>query len=129
MTNEQGTVMATKTFQGNNFASLGDWTGQCEGSVGGWNDGFFNVELSAPYTRNDGAVTVRITNTLDQGAGDESIGYGDMEFIYEYDPSSNWVYKCDIPTRSPADYDVGVENPDGLWENDCSASRKECGGM
>jgi len=101
----------------------------CEDGVTGWQDGFFNIELSAPYTQDMGAVTVRLTNTLDQSAGDESIGYGDMEFTYEYDPEIDWTPTREWPSSSPADYDDGVENPDGLWENDCGATRKECNGM
>jgi hypothetical protein len=86
---------------------------QCSDSVGGWQDGFFNVELSAPYSCEQGPITVRVTNTLDQDAGDESIGYGDMKFVYEYDPEIEWVPV--YPTRSPADYDEHVTNPDALW--------------
>ena len=80
------TVLAEETFQGNNFANLADSTVSCSDSVGGWADGYYNVELSAEYSlERDGDVTVRITNTLDQGTGDESIGYGDMYFEYEFD--------------------------------------------
>jgi hypothetical protein len=81
MTDEYGRVLAEQSYQGNNFAKLADWTGHCEESVGGWEDGFFNVNLEADYNpATNGDVTVRVTNTLDQGAGDESIGYGDMNF-------------------------------------------------
>jgi hypothetical protein len=39
---------------------------QCEGSVGGWQDGYFRVELSSSYDRaTNGDVTVTVTNTLD----------------------------------------------------------------
>jgi hypothetical protein len=127
MSNAQGEIIATRTQTGNNFASLADHTLTCSDGVTGWQDGFFNIQLSAPYSHDQGAITVRITNTLDQGAGDESIGYGDMKFTMDYDPSVEWVREW--PSVSPADYDAGVENPDGLWENDCFASRKECNGM
>jgi hypothetical protein len=68
-----------------------------------------------------GDVMIKVTNQLDQGAGDESIGYGDMEVTYEYDTSVEWVR---LPTESPANYDEGVENPTGLWSNDCGATEK-----
>jgi hypothetical protein len=48
-----------------------------------------------------------------------------MEFVYEFDPSVEWIQ---MPTESPADFDAGVENPTHLWENDCSATKKECNG-
>jgi hypothetical protein len=51
-----------------------------------------------------------VSNTLDQGAGDESIGYGEMTFNYEFgDDEPNW------PSSSPGNYDFDVENPTGLW--------------
>ena len=63
MTNAQGQVMATVTKQGNNFQNLADQSLTCEDGVTGWQDGFYNIELSAPYSQDMGAVTVRITNT------------------------------------------------------------------
>jgi hypothetical protein len=30
-------------------------------------------------------VTVEITNTLDQGLGDESIGYGELQLLMDFD--------------------------------------------
>jgi hypothetical protein len=53
-----------------------------------------------------GDVTVRITNTLDQGAGDESIGYGDMNFVYEFGEGR---------ATGVIDVDDGVTNPTALW--------------
>jgi hypothetical protein len=53
-----------------------------------------------------GDVTVRVTTTLDQGATDESIGYGDMNFVYEFGEGR----ETDI-----MDVDEGVENPTALW--------------
>jgi hypothetical protein len=80
--------MDSKTVQGNNFANLADETLQCEGSVEGWQDGYFNIALSSSYDREQqGDVTIRVSNTLDQGASDESIGYGDMKLEYDFDPS------------------------------------------
>jgi hypothetical protein len=87
MLNADGGVMAERTQVGNNFQSLGDETMKCSGQTGGWDDGYFNVELTAPWTSTDGTVTVRITNTLNQGTNDESIGYSDMTFTYTYDPT------------------------------------------
>jgi hypothetical protein len=50
-----------------------------------------------------------------------------MVFEYEFDPEVDWN---PMPTVSPADYDAGVENPTGLWENDCTEyTKKECQGM
>jgi hypothetical protein len=71
-------------------------------------------------------VRVEITNTLDSGAGDESIGYGNMNFEFEFDDGM-----FEYPTSSPAYYynDEDEENPTGLWENDCGATRKECSGF
>jgi hypothetical protein len=66
-----------------------------------------------------------VTNTLDQGAGDESIGYGDMNFEYDFDPTVEWIPQ--FPEISPANYDTGVSNPDSLWETDCAATKKACG--
>jgi hypothetical protein len=66
-----------------------------------------------------GDVTVRVTNTLDQGAGDESIGYGDMNFEYEFGEGR---------TTDINDVDEGVENPSALWQNNCGATEKTCSG-
>jgi hypothetical protein len=117
MTDGNGNVMDSVTVQGNNFARLGDQTVQCDGSVGGWDDGFFVVSLTAPYDQSKGDVTVRLTNTLDQGAGDESIGYGDMHFEYEFN---------DGRPETTGNYDAGEIDPTSLWENNCGATRKTC---
>jgi hypothetical protein len=84
MTDRHGNVLDTATYQGNNFAKLADETVKCPNTVGGWDDGFFNVALSSSYNPHMGDITVRLTNTLDQDANDESIGYGDMHFEYDY---------------------------------------------
>ena len=100
---------------------MADSTVSCSDSVGGWADGYYNVELSADYSQDrDGDVTVRITNTLDQGTGDESIGYGDMYFEYEFD---NGETQFD-DTNNPGNYDYDQSNPTELWENDCGATLK-----
>jgi len=112
MTDKDGNVMDSKSFTGSNFNNLADQTLQCEGSVGGWQDGWFRVELSAPYDASKGDVTITVTNTLDQGATDESIGYGDMTFNYEFPAGPNNV----------GNPDEGVQNPDLLWENNCGAT-------
>jgi hypothetical protein len=122
---QAGNVMATEDYQGNNFNQNADETVQCENTVGGWADGFFRVELSSEYNTDQGDVTVRITNTLDQGLGDESIGYGDMYFEYEFDNGER-LYSTE---NNPENYDWNEENPTGLWENDCGATIKECAGF
>lgn len=80
MNNGAGVEMDSVTIQGNNFAGLADATVQCEGSVGGWADGYYTVELEAPYDASTGDVSIFITNTLNQGPSDESIGYGELQF-------------------------------------------------
>jgi hypothetical protein len=60
-----------------------------------------------------GNLEVRITNTLDQGAGDESIGIGEFKLEYDYDP--NVEAEQTWPTESPGDYDNGMANPSSLW--------------
>jgi hypothetical protein len=67
-----------------------------------------------------GDLTIRVTNTLDQGAGDESIGVGEFRLIYEVDPS--------IEVPLVIDYDDHVVDPDELWENNCGATQKDCQG-
>lgn len=37
-----------------------------------------------------GDVTITITNTLNEAVDNESIGYGEMRFLYTYDPNTNW---------------------------------------
>jgi hypothetical protein len=120
---QEGNSLGSETWTGNNFASNGDWTGQCSDSVGGWQDGYFNIDVSATLDQTVTEVTVWVTNTLDQGAGDESIAYGDMRFTYEFtdggeEPEPEW------PATSPGNYDFDVEKPTGLWMNDCSATEK-----
>ena len=65
-----------------------------------------------------------MTNSLDQGATDESIGIGDMRLKYKFDPNVEGT----TATTSPANYDAGEENPTGLWENNCHATKKSCAG-
>jgi hypothetical protein len=69
-----------------------------------------------------GDVTVRVTNTLDQDAGDESIGYGDMSLKYEFG-------EFNLPEESPVNVDEGTRNPTSYWKNDCGATEKECAGL
>jgi hypothetical protein len=109
MKNSQGEVMDSVQVRGNNFENAADETLQCEGSVGGWQDGYFNIRLSSDYSPSMGDVQVRVTSTLDQGATDESIGIGDMELHYKFDPSVEWV------RPSVMDIDEGVEDPMALW--------------
>jgi hypothetical protein len=54
-----------------------------------------------------GDVTIRVTNTLDQDANDESIGYGDMRLNYEFNDGR--------PTPATANIDDGVNDPSELW--------------
>lgn len=45
------------------------------------------VSLSSSYNQVvNGDVEVRITNTLDEAPDNESIGWGDLNFGYEFDP-------------------------------------------
>jgi hypothetical protein len=62
---------------------------------------------------------------LDQGTGDESIGYGDMYFEYEFD---NGEPQYD-ESNNPGNYDYDQLNPTSLWENDCGATLKQCVGF
>lgn len=73
-----------------------------------------------------GNLEVRVTNTLDQGAGDESIGIGDFKLVYDYDPA---VEEVVWPTESPANYDGGDATPTHNWSNDCGATEKQCQGI
>jgi hypothetical protein len=123
MTNQQGTEMASTTFQGNNFAKLAHQTLQCGNTAGHWEDGYFNINLNGVYDYSMGDVTIRVTSTLDQGASDESIGIGDMRIEYDYDPSVEWVQP------NTRDYDEGESNPTSLWTNNCGATEKECYGF
>jgi hypothetical protein len=127
MKDASGNVLDSVTKQGNNFASMGDETLRCEDSVGGWDDGYYNIDLSAPYTRSMGKLEVRVTNTLDQGASDESIGVGDFKLVYDYDPSVEEVEKT-WPTESPAMVDRDIPNPTEKWQSDCGMTAKECNG-
>jgi len=124
MKDAHGTVLGTVTKQGNNFASLGDETLSCEESVGGWQDGYFNIRLESAYDVSQGDIEVRITNTLDQGAGDESIGFGEMRLVYKFDPNVEWVPAL----VGDYDDDEGNENPITEWQNNCGASQKTCQG-
>jgi hypothetical protein len=107
MQDQNGNVLDTVTIQGNNFASLGDQTMNCGGSQGHWTDGVFEVSLRSNYDTSMGDVTIRVTNTLDQGANDESIGYGDMRLNYEFNDGR--------PTPATTNIDDGVSDPSGLW--------------
>jgi hypothetical protein len=97
---------------------------QCDNSQGHWQDGYFNVRLESSYRPTMGDVTIKVTNTLDQGASDESIGYGDMKLEYEFGD-----FTFVLPTESPVNVDEGVRNPTELWQNDCGATEKECAGF
>jgi hypothetical protein len=125
MTDEDGNVLNTITRQGNNFANMADATIQCEGTVGGWQDGVYDIRLESVYDPSMGDITVTLTNTLDQGPGDESIGWGEFSFNYFFDDGT-----AGFPTESPAFYDGSdVPNPSELWQNDCGATQKECSGF
>jgi hypothetical protein len=77
ITTANGQTIYTQVFQGSNFASLGT-TVSC-GNTGGWDDGYFTILIDAAYNYDQGDLTIEITNSLDQGTNDESIGYGDMK--------------------------------------------------
>jgi hypothetical protein len=57
--------------------SHGAQSQNCADSAG-WTDGYHQIELSAPVDSTVDVVRVEITNTLNQGVGDESIGYGNL---------------------------------------------------
>ena len=59
---------------------------------------------------------------MNEGPDNESIGYSDMNFEYDFDPSVEWT-----PTFT-GNYDEGVANPTALWENNCGATEKTCQG-
>jgi len=80
MTDSQGDVLAEHEYEGNQR----DSTVQCEGSAG-WDDGFITIDLSGEYDRSDGDVTVTITNTLDETPDNESLGYGELQLIMDFD--------------------------------------------
>jgi hypothetical protein len=81
------------------------------------------VTLESDYDPNsNGAITIRVTNTLDEATDNESIGYSEMNFEYDFDPSVEWT-----PVFT-GNYDEGVANPTALWENNCDASEKTCQG-
>jgi hypothetical protein len=120
MKDQNGNVLDSITTQGNNFASLGDLTLNCGNSAGHWTDGVFEISLRSDYDASMGDVTIRVTNTLDQDANDESIGYGDMRLNYEFDDGR--------PRPATADIDEDVSDPSGLWENNCEATVKTCQG-
>jgi hypothetical protein len=64
-----------------------------------------------------------VTNTLDQNAADESIGYGDMNFEYDFDNTVEWLRPVIV------DIDDEIEDPTGLWENNCDDwTERECQG-
>jgi hypothetical protein len=86
---------------------------------------FLDSEYSPEY---NGDVTVRIMNNLDQGVNDESIGYSELRFGYEFDPEATPSEPEAFPTRSPADYDWDKSDPTSLWTNNCDATKKECSG-
>jgi hypothetical protein len=65
MNDAHGNIIDFKSFQGNNFNNQADQTVSCEGSVGGWQDGYYNVELTSDYQRSQGVIKVIVSNTLD----------------------------------------------------------------
>ena len=65
MSNSRGHVIATQEFQGNNFQNRADESLSCEGSVSGWQDGYYNIRLVTDYNQDMGDITVRIQNSLD----------------------------------------------------------------
>jgi hypothetical protein len=107
MKDVSGNVIASKEFQAwHSQQATGQQRTQCEGSVGGWQDGYFDFEMEADYDPSMGDVTAKVTTTLDQGAGDESFGIGNMRLHFEFD---------DGRPVSEGDYDEGETNPTALW--------------
>jgi hypothetical protein len=79
-------MLVEKRYTGNNFERRAHQTLDCEGT-GGWQDGFFLVRVEIDYHPEMGDITVIIANNLDQDSTDESIGFGDLTFEYDYDPT------------------------------------------
>jgi hypothetical protein len=88
-----------------------------------------DVRLSADYNPAfNGDVTVRISNNLDEDVNNEAIGWSELRFGYEYDPTVTEREENPFAS-SPADYDYDHSDPTSLWENDCDATSKTCSGL
>jgi hypothetical protein len=62
-----------------------------------------------------GNIKVEVTSTLDQGAGDESWGIGEVEFMSEpADPTGLWSTNCEAATIKEAE--DGTEYVGGMGE-------------
>jgi len=112
----------TQARYGHNDADAKFGNGQCQHNQPGWDMGYYEVQLTSSYDPTMGKVTFRITNTLDQGAGDESIGVGNLRITYDFDPNVEW----NPPQTINPDEDVA--NPMDLWQNNCGATESECQG-
>jgi hypothetical protein len=114
MVDQYQRVLDTKTFNANE-------------------DGEQFVHLHSVYSPSfNGDVTVRITNNLDQAVNEESIGYSNLRFGFEYDPEeteSEPEAPAEFPSRSPGDYDWDKSDPTSLWSNNCEATKRECAGF
>jgi hypothetical protein len=55
---QNSAIIASKEYIGNNFQQLAHVTLSCEGSVEGWQDGFFLVSVEADYEPEMGDITV-----------------------------------------------------------------------
>ena len=109
---QTGRTLATVTHTDQHSNRRGDWNGNCGFSH--WNDGYFLIELEATLDETVEVIRAEITNALDSGTNDESIGYGEMRLIYSFadvEAESDPVW----PESSPANYDEGFENPTELW--------------
>jgi hypothetical protein len=123
---QEGRTLATETFTDQHGNRRGDWSGNCGFSH--WNDGYFNIELEATVDQTVTVIRAEITNALDSNTNDESIGYGEMSFTYDFNPNFGDDEEPVWPATSPANYDEGEENPTGYWQNDCGATEKSCAG-
>jgi hypothetical protein len=75
LTDQNGKQLAKREQAVSN--SKADKRFKCK-NTGGWDEGYWKVAVSADVDSSVTKVTVKITNTLNQGNKDESIGYGDM---------------------------------------------------
>jgi hypothetical protein len=133
MTDQNGIVLAKKQQAGNNFKKTGDKTLKCKGT-GGWDEGYWNQGLTTEIDSSVTQVTVKITNTLNQGNKDESIGYGDMVFSVNDGKMRNFdnnAKQCCYRSFQFYDSKVCGCNPETEWtcaNGDCIANTGFCDG-
>jgi hypothetical protein len=66
MRNQNGVSIASREYRAQHSSTAnGQTILQCEGTVGGWQDGYFELDLEAEIDETITEVHVYITNTLD----------------------------------------------------------------